>query len=443
MATFINTNIEWNGEETLEYFLRPLFIGLQPYETQGVRVVPNVRSKLNMNYFSKVQKLLKAYAKGFNPATGSTYTKRVLEVHRMKAEAADDALDFYQTVFERGLRTDDWNNLDETMLKAILVELYQNAVKSDVYRQYWHNDTTKETVSSGVITGTADVDYNSFDGMWKLIFDNAAVTPGDLQIKRVAISNGAVAQVDTVTLTGSSGTCNVAVGGVNYLATFATSIAVTSANFVALHAAALALRGITLTGTSTLIFTSAVPGQPTPTPVPSAAITGDLTGSNVATTANTAPADLSSGESEDIFKELYETSNKVLKATPKNEKYMLVTDTILENYISYLESLGTERAQIQLENGQSLHQYRGIPIIPLSWEIDLEADFAHASGENPAYPHRVIYTNQDNLVLGLNSLNSWSETRMWYNPDEEENRFRSKFEMGVQYVHNELSSVAY
>jgi len=48
----------------------------------------------------------------------------------------------------------------------------------------------------------------------------------------------------TVTLTGTSGTANVSVKGVNYLATFATSLTVTATNFVTTHSAALATAGV-------------------------------------------------------------------------------------------------------------------------------------------------------------------------------------------------------
>lgn len=442
MATFINTSISWDGKETLDYFLRPLFIGKQPYETQGVRVIPNVRSKQRLNYFSAVNKMLKAYQKGFHPTTGSTYTQRVLEVFRMKAEAADDGLDFFQTVFEQGLKVEDWNNLEGTNLKEILVKIYQNAVKSDVYREFWHNTTAKETQSSGLNTGTADTDYNTFDGMWQLIFENAATTPGDLQIKRVAVSSGAVANVRNILLSsGSSANLVVTWQGVNYTEAYATSYTVTATNFAATHAAAFLIRGVTLTSSgANLILTSAIPGQPIG--VPTFASASTIGGTITETTPNTAPSDLTAGQSEDIFKELIENSNQTLKGLPETDKYLLVSDSMLENYQSYNESLGTEISHVQLMEGIKIPSYRGIPIISLSWGVDM-ADFPHVSGENPAYSHRAIYTYKDNLVLGLNALSEYAGTDMWFNKDEEENRFRSKFEMGAQYVHNEFSTVAY
>jgi hypothetical protein len=444
-AMFITTSITWEGKQNMDYFIKPMFIGLSPFETKGVRVIPNIQSKQKLNYFGAGSKILKAYAKGFSAASGVTLTQREIEVYRMKAEAADDASAFYQTVFEQGLNKADWNDLGPTQLKNIIIEIYRDAVRSDVFRQFWLNKTEKETVSGGTYTGTADADYNSFDGIWQMILENAATSPSSTQIKRVTYTTAAAAQVDTLTFTGTSGTADVTVNGVEYLATFDTDLATTASNFQAAHAAALAARDITLTypgSGDAVVFTSAIPGQPFAA-VSIANATGDLAGSRAATTANTAPDALSAGESEDIFLGLWEGAPKVLKQIPKKGKVLLVTTTILDNYITYLESLGTEAANKLLVDGQEFYTYRGIPIIDMGWDEHLDADFAHASGSLPAYPHRVIYTALGNLVLGLDAANNYNKTEMWYNKDEEENRFRTKLIMGAQYVHHELMAVTY
>ena len=424
-----------------------MFIGKQPWETQGVRVIPNVQSTLKLNYFGVARKVLKAYSKGFSAATGTTYTQRDLDVTRLQAEASEDSNDFYQTVYEQVLATGEWDDLSGTQLMDIIIEVWMRALSSDYYRVFWLADTNKETlVTAGTISGTADTDYNALTGMWQRIFAAAATSPTADQIYRYQVVDAAVAQVDTVTLTGTSGTANVTVGGVAYLATFATNLNTTHANFVALHAAALLLRGITLTGSTTAIFTSTIPGQPTPTPAV-ANVSGDLAGSNAATTGNTAPSALASGESITIFEDLVTNCNRVLKEVPKASKILLCADDVYENYIEYLEGLGTERSHVQLEmkNGDIMEvlTYRGIKILPMGWGVHLDADFPHASGELYGYPHRVIYTENTNLVMGLDAMSEYGSTNIWYNPDEQENRFRNQTKMGTQYVHNQLMAVAF
>lgn len=68
-----------------------------------------------------------------------------------------------------------------------------------------------------------------------------------------------------VTLTGTSGTANIAVNGVNYLATFADDLTTTAANFVTAHAAAiLAATGAVVTANAgVLTFTDQAEGFPT------------------------------------------------------------------------------------------------------------------------------------------------------------------------------------
>lgn len=61
-----------------------------------------------------------------------------------------------------------------------------------------------------------------------------------------------------VTLTGTSGTANVIVGGVEYLATFTTNLTTSAANFVTSHAAALLALGITVTANSGVLTFSAL-----------------------------------------------------------------------------------------------------------------------------------------------------------------------------------------
>jgi hypothetical protein len=58
-----------------------------------------------------------------------------------------------------------------------------------------------------------------------------------------------VAETSFITLSGTSGTANINIGGVNYLATFATNLFTTAANFVTTHGAAIATAGFRVTST--------------------------------------------------------------------------------------------------------------------------------------------------------------------------------------------------
>ena len=77
-----------------------------------------------------------------------------------------------------------------------------------------------------------------------------------------------------VTLTGTSGTANITVGGVDYLATFTTNLTTSANNFVTSHSATLLALGITVTANSgALTFVAATETFPT---IARTNVSGDL-----------------------------------------------------------------------------------------------------------------------------------------------------------------------
>lgn len=94
----------------------------------------------------------------------------------------------------------------------------------------------------------------------------------------VRVLPASAAVIQGVTLTGSSGTANVTVNGVNYLATFSSALATTAANFVTAHQAALARLNIKVTNVGAqLRFTGSATVSVTN-------LTGDLAGTALAAT---------------------------------------------------------------------------------------------------------------------------------------------------------------
>ena len=452
MANFITTSITWEGKTNFDKLLKPLFIGKSPFETKGIRIMPNIQSKQKLNYWGAVTKVLKAYAKGFSAATGGTYTQRDIDVYQMKAEMSQDGNEFWQTVYEQLLAKGvDWNDISKASgeIQTTVVQIFTNALQSDVYRQFWLNDTSKETITAGVQTGVADVDYNAYDGMWKLLFANSASSPSLLQIKAFDYDASAVKQVQTASITGGSGTANLVVEGINYLLTFDTDLTTTCANAVTLHAAALLLRGFVMTSSvADIILTSTVPGAEKG--VVTVATVATLAGTVAQTTANTAPAVLSADQAIGVLKTMYTGSNATLKSLSKTEKVFLVDGYTYENLLTTYEGWKTstplfssEMGRTQMIDGTEFLTYRGIPVINLDWENDLDADFAHVTGELPARVYRIIYTAVNNLVLSMDAMSEFTKFEFWYNKDEQENRYRMQLKTGANYVHNELVSVAY
>ena len=102
-----------------------------------------------------------------------------------------------------------------------------------------------------------------------------------------------------------------------------------------------------------------------------------------------------------------------------------------------LDTDGTEIARMKLEDGTDVLKYKGIVCLNMDWDEYLNADFP------TGYPNIIIYTSTENLVLGIDSNDEAMMLEEWYNADVQENRFRSQFKMGVNYVFEKLSSIAF
>lgn len=91
--------------------------------------------------------------------------------------------------------------------------------------------------------------------------DRLAEIQGNYPNITIALADSDTSE-QTVTLTGTSGTANITIDSVDYLATFATSLTVTANNFVTTHAAAiLAAHGLTVTAAAgVLTFTGLTVG---------------------------------------------------------------------------------------------------------------------------------------------------------------------------------------
>lgn len=448
LSGFITQGSEFNGKENEDILLRPLFTGTRP-DQLGIRIIFTVKSSLKVTFFGTLKKILKKYADGFSAGSSAPQTQKKFTLEEFKAESEYSKQDYKDTILENvtnvgGIKQNDISGTDVFNAE---VTVFQQGLDADIFRIFWLGNKTKKTVTAGVSDdGTPDIDYNVIDGVWEAIFvasetlpngDASGLPSGD-QIKRVVIANGTTAQISTATLTGTSGTANVLINSVNYLATFATSLTVTAADFVTTHAADLLLVGIKATSAGAVItLTADITGRPF---VLSSVlnVTGDLAGSVADTTPNVGASDLAADKARDTFKLMLTTkARQVMKQIPKGMTRLYVTDTMSENYQETLEADGTEQAHRKQIDGIERLVYRGVALIPTGIDEDLEAD------DIDPFPHRAIWTSPQNLVLVMNGRGDFAETRFWFNPDENTNRQRSQFELGADFLLPEWMTVAY
>ena len=115
----------------------------------------------------------------------------------------------------------------------------------------------------------ADTDYYEIEAEVIQIITQATFSILEEEGNPIADTTSAVAQVDTVTLAGTSGTAIIMrTAGLRKNVVWNTSLTQTAADFVTDHAAAYALHGITVTSSGAdIIFTAATDGWKFVSPV--------------------------------------------------------------------------------------------------------------------------------------------------------------------------------
>ncbi len=134
---------------------------------------------------------------------------------------------------------------------------------------------------------------------------------------------------------------------------------------------------------------------------------------------------------------LWEKSGDNLKAMKGDgELAFFVTSDICHLYEKYLDSKGVDSAYIDAQQGRKVLSYHGIPLV----DVRLGGYLTGTS-----FPKSfAILTDRRNLVLAVNTADfPGNEVRMWYNPDEMENRQRAVFMAGCDILDETLVTYAY
>ena len=116
--------------------------------------------------------------------------------------------------------------------------------------------------------------------------------------------------------------------------------------------------------------------------------------------------------------------------------YFVTTD-VYNAYEECLDNVALEAAYLAKQTGRDGLYFRGIPVIDV--QLNGYKNIVHDM------PHSfAILTDRRNLALAVNTSDyPGTEVRMWYNPDEMENRQRAIFMAGCDYLLPELMSVGF
>ena len=133
-----------------------------------------------------------------------------------------------------------------------------------------------------------------------------------------------------------------------------------------------------------------------------------------------------------IFRDAWDKASATVRSlASEGNLAFYVSSDIYDDYQFYLDDNGTNSAYIDMQSGRQKLCYHGIPVI----EVPINTTNSDILGSF------CILTDSRNLVLALNTASSpENEVRMWYNPDEMENRQRAVFLAGTTIVDLDLVS---
>lgn len=140
---------------------------------------------------------------------------------------------------------------------------------------------------------------------------------------------------------------------------------------------------------------------------------------------------------ESLLKRLWNNAPEVLKTfKAQGNLVYLVTSDIYAKYEEELDNVVLESAYLAKQNGREGLSYRGIPVIDIQ-----VSEYLKQCADMPQ--SFALLTDRRNLAMAVNTSDfPGTEIRMWYNPDQMENRQRAVFMAGCDYLLPEMVSMA-
>ena len=129
-----------------------------------------------------------------------------------------------------------------------------------------------------------------------------------------------------------------------------------------------------------------------------------------------------------------QASDELKSLRSEGELVYFLSSDIYNAYIEELDQKGVDAAYNDIINGHATLYYHGIPVV----------EVALSNYDKNKFSTFCLLTDRRNMVLALNTSDMpENEVRMWYNPDEMENRQRAVFLAGADIIDQRLISVIY
>lgn len=149
-------------------------------------------------------------------------------------------------------------------------------------------------------------------------------------------------------------------------------------------------------------------------------------------------SDIAAGDGIEIMRDVYEQAPNELKAIDPSQKFFNVTGSVYDALIrDYEDAGGGDYGFGLLRNGQNVLTFRGIPVYARrEWDI-------YATALGTTKPHYVEYTTPLNKVLATDVDSPENQFKTWFNEETEKYNVKTRFKLGVDYIHHSLISLGY
>ncbi len=139
----------------------------------------------------------------------------------------------------------------------------------------------------------------------------------------------------------------------------------------------------------------------------------------------------------ELFDKLWKAGDQRMQSLrPEGQLVLFCTSDIYYQYERYLDKMGVDSSFRTTVEGHPALAYHGIPVVDVQLGRYLPQTAHHQSF--------CLLTDRRNLVMAVNTADMpGNEVRMWYNPDEMENRQRAVFMAGCEILDEEMLVYAY
>lgn len=154
---------------------------------------------------------------------------------------------------------------------------------------------------------------------------------------------------------------------------------------------------------------------------------------------------LGATDAYDTFKAMAENCDKRLKGAA--DKVIICTDTLVDNYQSYLESKDVDSSFSRIETKglpawDTGMRFRGIPIYKFDfWDRTIQADFDN--GTKYYDPHRALLTTVNNLQIAVPDPGEAGDVNNFYDNKSRKNYWEGAYKIDVKIVEDHMIQAAY